>query len=137
MTLPKAFLDEIRARVRLSEIIGKRMKLTRAGREFKGCCPFHNEKTASFTVNDQKGFYHCFGCGAHGDAIRFYMDHDNLKFIEAVEQAAALAGMQVPKPTPEEQKKFQRQMSLYDLMEAAAKYYEQQLHRQENKKILE
>src|SRR5690606_17563057 len=98
MTLPKAFLDELRARVRLSDIIGKRMKLTRAGREFKGCCPFHNEKTPSFYVNDQKGFYHCFGCGAHGDAVRFYMDHDNLKFMEAVEAAAGVAGMQVPKP---------------------------------------
>ncbi|TAL40296.1 MAG: DNA primase [Alphaproteobacteria bacterium] len=137
MTLPKAFMDEIRARVPLSSIIGKRMKLTRAGREFKGCCPFHKEKTPSFTVNDVKGFYHCFGCGAHGDVLGFLMDHDNLQFMEAVEQLAGLAGMQVPKPTKEEAQKFQKQMSLYDLMEAAAKWYEHQLHEKQNKKIVE
>ncbi len=137
MSLPKAFLDEIRARVPLSDVIGKRMKLTRAGREYKGCCPFHKEKTPSFTVNNEKGFYHCFGCGVHGDVIRFLTDHDNLKFMEAVEQLAGIAGMTVPKPTPEEAKKFQRQMSLYDLMEAAARYYEQQLDRSENKRILD
>lgn len=137
MSLPKAFLDELRTRVPLSQVIGKRMKLTRAGREFKGCCPFHKEKTPSFTVNDQKGFYHCFGCGVHGDGVGFLMDHDNMPFMEAVEQLASLAGMPVPKPTVEEQKKFQRQMSLYDLMDAAAKYYEAQLHDKKNKKILD
>ncbi len=137
MSLPKAFLDEIRARVPLSDVIGKRMKLIRAGREHKGCCPFHKEKSPSFTVNDQKGFYHCFGCGAHGDVVGFLMSHDNMAFMDAVEQLAGLAGMQVPKPTVEEQKKFQRQMSLYDLMEHAAKWYEQQLHAPQNKKILE
>ncbi|MEZ0262189.1 MAG: DNA primase, partial [Alphaproteobacteria bacterium] len=137
MTLPKAFMDEIRARVPLSSVIGKRMKLTRAGREFKGCCPFHKEKTPSFTVNDPKGFYHCFGCGAHGDVVGFLMDHDNLQFMEAVEQLAGLAGMQVPKPTKEEAQKFQKQMSMYDLMESAAKFYEAELHDPKNKKILE
>jgi DNA primase len=137
MQLPKTFTDEIRARVPLSDVIGKRTKLTRAGREHKGCCPFHKEKTPSFTVNDQKGFYHCFGCGAHGDVIKFLMDHDNMKFMDAVEQLASIAGMQVPKPTPEEQKKFARQMSLYDLMDQAAKFYEAQLHDPKNKKILE
>ena len=130
-------MDEIRARVPLSSVIGKRMKLIRAGREFKGCCPFHKEKTPSFTVNDIKGFYHCFGCGAHGDVLGFVMDHDNLPFMEAVEQLAALAGMQVPKPTKEEEQKFKRQMSLYDLMDAATKWYEHQLHDKKNKKILE
>lgn len=137
MSLPKAFLDEIRARVPLSDVVGKRIKLTRAGREHKACCPFHGEKTPSFTVNDQKGFYHCFGCGAHGDVVGFVMSHDNMSFMEAVEHLAGLAGMQVPKPTVAEQKKFQRQMSLYDLMDHAAKWYEQQLHASQNKKILE
>jgi DNA primase len=130
-------MDEIRARVPLSDVIGKRTKLTRAGREYKGCCPFHKEKSPSFTVNDQKGFYHCFGCGAHGDVIGFLMNHDNMSFMDAVEQLAGIAGMQVPKPTPQEQKQFQRQMSLYDLMDQAAKWYETQLHAKENKKILE
>lgn len=137
MSLPKAFLEEIRARVPLSDVVGKRIKLTRAGREHKACCPFHGEKTPSFTVNDQKGFYHCFGCGAHGDVVGFVMSHDNMSFMDAVEHLAGLAGMQVPKPTVAEQKKFQRQMSLYDLMEHAAKWYEAQLYAPQNKKILE
>lgn len=137
MSLPRAFLDEIRARVPLSDVIGKRTRLTRAGREFKGCCPFHKEKTPSFTVNDQKGFYHCFGCGAHGDVVGFLMNHDNLGFMEAVEQLAGLAGMQVPKSTPEEKEKFQRQMSMYDMLDQTSKWYEQQLHDIKNKKILE
>ena len=136
MSLPDAFKDELRARIPLSDIIGKRMKLTRAGREYKGCCPFHKEKTPSFTVNDIKGFYHCFGCGAHGDSIGFLMNHDNLSFMDAVEQLASLAGMQVPKATPEDEKKYKQQASLYDLMDFAAKWYEQQLHHAENKKIL-
>ena len=136
MSLPKIFMDELRSRVLLSDIIGKRTKLIRAGREYKGCCPFHKEKTASFTVNDVKGFYHCFGCGAHGDSIGFLMSHDNIPFMDAVEYLAGLAGMQVPKPTPEEEKKYKRQASLYDLMELATKWYERQLHDTKNKKIL-
>lgn len=130
-------MDELRSRVPLSDIIGKRMKLTRAGREYKGCCPFHKEKTPSFTVNDIKGFYHCFGCGEHGDSIGFLMKHDNLAFMDAIEQLASLAGMQVPKSTPEEEKRYKEQASLYDLMDFTAKWYEQQLHDQKNKKILQ
>jgi len=137
MSLPKAFMDELRSRIPLSEILGKRMKLTRAGREFKGCCPFHKEKTPSFTVNDIKGFYHCFGCGAHGDSIGFLMDHDNLSFIDAIEYLAAIAGMQVPKQSPEEQKRYKEQASLYDLMELTANYYSQQLKTNNNKKIMQ
>src|ERR1700723_1616165 len=137
MSLPDSFKDELRARVPLSDIIGKRMKLTRAGREYKGCCPFHKEKSPSFTVNDVKGFYHCFGCGAHGDSIGFLMSHDNMSFMDAVEQIASLAGMQVPKSTPEDEKRYKQQASLYDLMELASKHYEQQLYKSENKKILQ
>ncbi len=137
MSLPKTFMDELRARVPLSDLIGKRMKLVRAGREHKGCCPFHKEKTASFTVNDIKGFYHCFGCGAHGDSIGFLMSHDNMSFMDAVEYLAGLAGMQVPKSTPEDERKYKRQASLYDLMALAAKWYERQLHDVKNKKVLQ
>jgi DNA primase len=100
LSLPPAFLDELRARVPLAPIIGRRVKLTRAGREWKGCCPFHNEKTPSFYVNDDKGFYHCFGCGAHGDVIRFLTEQEGLGFIDAVKQLAAQAGMEVPGETP-------------------------------------
>ena len=79
MTLSTAWLDELRARTVLSAVISPSVKLLRAGREWKACCPFHNEKTPSFTVNDDKGFYHCFGCGAHGDAIRFLTDHRRIE----------------------------------------------------------
>lgn len=99
--LPQAFLDELRSRSLLSGLVAKSVKLTRAGREFKGCCPFHDEKTPSFTVIDDKGFYHCFGCGAHGDAIRWVVEHDGLSFVEAVRRLADDAGMVVPTASPE------------------------------------
>jgi len=137
MSLPEAFKDELRSRIPLSDVIGKRMKLIRAGREYKGCCPFHKEKSPSFYVNDIKGFYHCFGCGKHGDSIGFLMDHDNMSFMDAVEQLASMAGMQVPKSSPEEEKRYKQQASLYDLMELVVKHYEQQLYKPENKKILQ
>ena len=124
MPLPPAFLDDLRTRVPVSELVGARIRLTRAGHEFKGLCPFHKEKSPSFTVNDQKGFFHCFGCGAHGDGIGFLMQHDNLPFMEAVEQLAGRAGLQVPQATPEEHERFERQRGLHDLAEAACKFFE-------------
>jgi len=127
MAFPPQFLEELRARLALSDVVGKRMRLIRAGREFKAPCPFHNEKTPSFYVNDQKGFFHCFGCGAHGDIIGFAMRHDNLAFPEAVEQLAAEAGLQVPQSTPEDRQRFERQKSLHDLVEAACRWFELQL----------
>jgi len=127
MSIPPRFLNELRDRLSLSEIIGKRVKLTRAGREFKGCCPFHNEKTPSFTVNDDKQFYHCFGCGAHGDVINFAMQHDNLSFIEAIEQLAAQAGLQMPEQTPQDIKKAREEKNLYTLMDEVTSYFEQTL----------
>ena len=96
MTLSPALLHELRARTQLSTLIARTVKLQRAGREFKACCPFHNEKTPSFTVNDEKGFYHCFGCGAHGDAIRWLTDARGLAFMDAVKELADAAGMDVP-----------------------------------------
>ncbi|WP_119679046.1 DNA primase [Indioceanicola profundi] len=127
MALPPQFLEELRSRLGLSDVVGKRMRLTRAGREFKAPCPFHNEKTPSFYLNDQKGFFHCFGCGAHGDIIGFVMRHDNLSFMEAVELLAGEAGLQVPKATPQERQKFERQKTLFDLVERACRYFEAQL----------
>ena len=126
-TFPPAFLDELRERLTLSELIGKRIKLTRAGREFKGCCPFHNEKTPSFYVNDDKKFYHCFGCGAHGDVIGFTMRHDSLSFPETIENLAGQAGLSVPKDTPVEREKFDLQKKLMALLEAATLFFEEQL----------
>jgi DNA primase len=101
VALEQSFLDELRARTTLSAVIGRTTPLTRAGREFKACCPFHGEKTPSFTVNDEKHFYHCFGCGAHGDAIRWLTDQQGLEFIEAVRQLAAEAGLEMPERSPE------------------------------------
>ena len=137
MTIPPRFLDEIRSRLALSDIIGKRVRVTRAGREFKACCPFHNEKSPSFTINDDKQFYHCFGCGAHGDVIGFVMRHDNLSFIDAVEALSAEAGLQMPKPDPEAVKKAERARDLYTLMEAATNWFMQQLYAPGNKNILD
>ncbi len=133
MTIPPRFLDELRARLNVSDVVGKRVRITRAGREFKGCCPFHHEKTPSFYVNDDKGFYHCFGCGAHGSIIDFTMNHDNLSFIEAVESLAALAGMQVPQSSPEEVKRAKQQKSLYNLLDDAARWMEEQLRKPEHR----
>ncbi|MBI3419799.1 MAG: DNA primase [Proteobacteria bacterium] len=129
MPFPPEFLDELRNRISVSEVVGRRVKLIRKGREFGACCPFHNEKTPSFTVNDQKGFFHCFGCGAHGSAIDFIMRQENRSFPEAVEVLAGLAGMQVPQSTPEETQRFEKEKNLYTLIEDAAKWFEEQLHK--------
>lgn len=122
-----AFLDELRSRLTLSEIVGKRLRLTRAGREFKACCPFHSEKSPSFYINDDKQFYHCFGCGAHGDVIGFTMRHDRLSFPEAVETLAGQAGLQVPQNTPIDREKFDHEKRLYQLLERATTWFEEQL----------
>src|SRR5580704_17714982 len=106
MSFPASFLDEIRNRLPLSEVAAKSLRLTRAGREFKACCPFHNEKSPSFYINDDKQFFHCFGCGAHGDVIGFTMRHGHMSFPEAVEALAAQAGLAVPQNTPVERERF-------------------------------
>ncbi|WP_310467696.1 DNA primase [Sphingomonas sp.] len=127
MTLSPQFLDELRARTLLSGVIAPSVKLLKAGREFKACCPFHNEKTPSFTVNDDKGFYHCFGCGAHGDAIRFLTDARGLPFMEAVKELAGKAGMEVPAPDPRSQERAEQSAGLTDVMASAQKWFADQL----------
>ena len=127
MTLSPAWLDELRARTLLSSVIAPSVKLIRAGREWKACCPFHNEKTPSFTVNDDKGFYHCFGCGAHGDAIRFLTDARGLPFMDAVKELAAKANMDVPQPDPRARERAERAASLTDVMAACQKWFAEQL----------
>ena len=127
MTLTPAFLDELRARTHLSSLVAKTVKLTRAGREMRGCCPFHNEKTPSFYVNDDKGFYHCFGCSAHGDAIRWMTDQRGLPFMDAVKELAAAAGLDVPAPDRHTAERQARAKGLHDVMQAAADWFEQQL----------
>jgi DNA primase len=127
MAFPPGFLDELRSRISLSGLVGRRVKLVRRGREFAGLCPFHHEKTPSFYVVDDKFFFHCFGCGAHGDAIGFVMRADNLDFIEAVEKVAGEAGLAVPQATSQERERAQRQKTLLEATEAAAAFYEAQL----------
>ena len=127
MSFPPGFLEELRERVSLVGTVGRRVRLTRRGREHTGLCPFHNEKTPSFTVSDDKGFYHCFGCGAHGDAISFLMGTEGLSFPEAVERLASEAGMEVPRPSREEAVRHERARGLHDLLEAACAWFEKQL----------
>ena len=127
MAFPPSFLDEIRSRVSLASVIGKRVRLTRKGHEYLGLCPFHNEKTPSFSVNEQKGFYHCFGCGAHGDVIAFEMQFQNLTFPEAVERLAQEAGLELPQQTVQERETSRRAASLHDVLEAACVFFEKQL----------
>ncbi|WP_448657483.1 DNA primase [Sphingomonas sp. CJ99] len=127
MSLSPQFLDELRARTTLSALVGRTVKLVRAGREYKACCPFHNEKTPSFWVNDDKGFYHCFGCGAHGDAIRWMTDQRGLGFIDAVKELAEAAGMQMPAPDPRAAEKAERAKGLHEACADAAAWYADQL----------
>lgn len=127
MAFPPSFLDDIRARVSLEEVVGRKVKLTRKGREMWGLCPFHNEKTPSFSVSDAKGFYHCFGCGAHGDLFAFEMQTGGASFPEAVAHFAGLAGLPMPQTTPEERHRADRAKTLLDVMEAACVWYESQL----------
>ena len=127
MTLTPQWLDELRARTSLSTLIGKSIKVQKAGREYKACCPFHNEKTPSFTINDEKGFYHCFGCGAHGDAIRWMTDQRDLPFMEAVKELAATAGMDVPAADPRAAKRAEQARGLHEAMAAAQSFFDDQL----------
>lgn len=119
----EAFLDELRARITLSSLIGRTVKLAKAGREYKGCCPVHSEKTPSFTVNDEKGFGHCFGCGWHCDAFRFLMDTQGRSFVEAVEELAAEAGMDLPAPSAEAARAAERVVGVRAAIEAAQALY--------------
>lgn len=121
------FLDELRARVSVAEVVGAKVKLVRKGREYMGLCPFHNEKTPSFTVNEAKGFYHCFGCGAHGDIIKFEMEANGLPFMDAVTKLANKAGLRVPQIHKESPEEAQKRSSWYEITELAAAYFEKNL----------
>src|SRR5579862_9187854 len=123
---PDSLLDEIRARIPVSAVAGRRVKLARKGREFSGLCPFHSEKSPSYTINDDKGFGHCFGCGAHHDVIGFVMRTEHLSFPEAVERLAAEAGLQVPtrEISDANRQAEARRASLLEALEAACGFYE-------------
>jgi DNA primase len=134
MSLTPQWLDELRARVTLSGVISRTTRLTKAGHEFKACCPFHNEKSPSFTVNDAKGFYHCFGCGAHGDVIRWMTDQRGLSFMDAVKELASEAGMEMPAPDPRAAEAAQQRDSLHDVMAAAQAWFVERLASDEGAK---
>ncbi|WP_018624087.1 DNA primase [Kangiella aquimarina] len=132
--IPQHFIHELLARVDIVDLIDSRVPLKKAGANYKACCPFHGEKTPSFTVSQDKQFYHCFGCGLHGNAIGFLMEYDRLEFPDAVEELAAMMGMEVPREeTVSNAPKVDT--SLYDIMEKAANYYQQQL--KSNKSAIE
>jgi DNA primase len=127
MRFPPSFLDEIRARIPVSDVVRRRVALKKAGREWKGLSPFNQEKTPSFTVNDQKGFYHCFSSGKHGDQFGFLMETEGLTFPEAVERLAGMAGVPMPQASPDMERKEARRRTLHDVLELAAKYFEDTL----------
>jgi DNA primase len=128
--IPQTFIDELIARADIVEVIGSRVQLKKAGREFKACCPFHNEKSASFWVSPEKQFYHCFGCGAHGTVLRFLMEHDHMAFPEAVEELATRLGLDVPHEgsgAPGGPRRVDE--PLYDVMGRVARFYSETLSR--------
>ncbi len=125
--LTPQWLDQLRSRITLSALVGRSVRLQKAGREHKACCPFHEEKSPSFYVNDEKGFYHCFGCGAHGDAIRWMTDHQGLAFMDAVKELAGEAGMDVPQPDPKAARAAQKRDTLHDVTGAAQDWFRHNL----------
>ncbi len=127
MRFSPSLIERLRSHFLISEVISKRMPIKKHGREYQGLCPFHNEKSPSFTVNDEKGFFHCFGCAAHGDSIEFVRRFDRLTYPEAVESLAREAGIEIAQPTPAEQRRVEQQKTLYDVMEAACLWFERQL----------
>ena len=127
MALSPQWLDELRARVTLSSVILRTTKLQKSGHEWKACCPFHDEKSPSFTVSDQKGFYHCFGCQAHGDVISWMTDQRGLSFMDAVKELAAEAGMEVPAADPGSAQRAEQRAGLHDVMQSAQDWFAQNL----------
>src|SRR5436190_19695361 len=125
--IPKQFIDDLLLRADIVEIIDSRVPLRKAGKDYKACCPFHEEKTASFTVSPTKQFYHCFGCGAHGTAIGFLMEYEHMSFPEAVEELAAKCGLIVPKESQVSVERGEGTAELLRVLEEAGRYYRTQL----------
>jgi DNA primase len=124
--IPDAFIDDVLARTDIVELIGARVPLKRQGREYSARCPFHDERSPSFTVSPNKQFYHCFGCGAHGTALKFLMEYDRLEFLDAVDELAKRVGMEVPRDTRQRNESGDSR-ALYDTLDAAATWFQRQL----------
>ncbi|MEO0690383.1 MAG: DNA primase [Pseudomonadota bacterium] len=137
MTITPQWKDELRARVTLSTVVNRTTRLTKAGREWKACCPFHNENTPSFYVNDEKQFYHCFGCGAHGDVITWMIEQRGFSFMDAIKELAEEAGMEVPAPDPQAAKKAEKRAELVDVTTAAQDWFVERLKGPEGREALE
>ena len=120
--IPQDFIDDLIARADIVEVVGRRTQLKKAGREFKACCPFHDEKTPSFTVSPGKGFYHCFGCGAHGTAVGFLMEYEHMSFVEAIESLASSMGVEVPRSASDQPAR--RYDELFSLMDTVARHWQ-------------
>ncbi|NUO72889.1 MAG: DNA primase [Frateuria sp.] len=127
--IPDSFIDELLARVDIVDVIERRVPLKKAGREWTACCPFHNERTPSFYVSPAKQFFHCFGCGAHGTAVKFLMDYERLEFPDAVEELAQSVGLTVPREGGREAAPREDKSDLYALLDGAARWYENELPR--------
>jgi len=127
VALPVQFLDQIRERVAISGVIARTLKLSKAGREFKACCPFHGEKTPSFTINDDKGFAHCFGCGWHGDVFRWLQDAGGLDFLDAVREMAGEAGLEMPARDAAAAERARRVETVREALDTAQAIYARQL----------
>ena len=129
-SIPQYFIDELLARADIVDIVGSRVQLKKAGKEYKACCPFHDEKSPSFTVSPSKQFYHCFGCGENGTALGFLMAYDHLGFVDAIEELANRLGLQVPRD--ERMSRQQTQLKpLHETMESIARFYQEQLKKDE------
>src|SRR5690606_36190466 len=124
--IPDAFIDDLLARTDIVEVVGAHIPLKRQGKEYAARCPFHDERSASFYVSPAKQFYHCFGCGAHGTAISFLMNYDRLEFLDAVDELAKRAGMEVPRDTRQKNEDSGTR-DLYAALDAAARFFRQQL----------
>ena len=127
MRFPPHILDDIRARLPVSQVVGRKVALKKKGREYAGLSPFKVEKTPSFFVNDQKGFYHCFASGEHGDIFKFLMTTEGLSFPEAVERLAQEAGVTLPKPDVQDEVREDERQRLYRLLELSAAFFQSSL----------
>lgn len=141
--IPRQFIDDLLARTDIVELINSRVTLKKAGKNYQACCPFHTEKTPSFSVSPDKQFYHCFGCGEHGNAVSFLMEYDRLDFVDAIEELASMNGMEVPREerqhTPEQQRKYQQAQQQkqddYQIMLQISRFYQQQLRVAQDKDV--
>lgn len=131
------FTDELRARLSIVDIVNRHIPLVKKGNDYWGCCPFHNEKTPSFSVNESKNFFHCFGCGVHGDIISFTMKINNMNYPEAIKELADMAGLKIPEKNPKTPQQIQKQETYYKILDDAAKIFQEKLFSPDGKVALE